>query len=140
MHIAITSKRGSPLHFANLHPLIFSYFDINLEEEEKEKKKEKEKIVGRFDEKALNKLGITKDDDAWTSKVMTSKPPPFTDEIFESLCQEVKEMHAEVELLNMLAKARFKEHIKALKHTMFTIQNLGLFEFKWSSWLLGVLF
>ena len=57
-------------------------------------------------------------EDKEKEKVETSKPPPFTDENFESLCEGLEEMHIEWGLLSMLAKARFKKHIKAFKHTL----------------------
>lgn len=69
MHIAIKSKRGSLFTFSNILPLVFAHFRINLKDEEKEK------VIGSFHEKALKNIGICKDDDAWTSKVVTCKPP-----------------------------------------------------------------
>lgn len=42
-HSTITSKRGSPPSFANLHPKIFAHLDINL------KDKQKDKVKGKFD-------------------------------------------------------------------------------------------
>ena len=50
---------------------------------------------------------------------MTSKPQPFTNEKFESLCLEVKEIHAQSGLLSMLVTARFKEHIKVFLNTSY---------------------
>ena len=125
MHTAITSKKDSLLSFAKVLPLIFSHFDINLEDEEKEK------VVGRFDEKALKNFDISKDDRAWgkgkgcwTSNVMNFKPPSFTNEKFECLCQEVEKMPTKLGLLSMLVQARFKEQIKDFKHTLrLYIQN-----------------
>ena len=52
-------------------------------------------IVGLFDEKALKNLGITMDGDAWTFKVMTCNPLPFTNENLKCLCQEVNEIYVE---------------------------------------------
>ena len=69
-------------------------------------------------------MGITKDGDAQTSKVITFKPQPFTHKNFDCLCQEVKEMLVSLGILNMLAKARFKEHIKASKHTHCSLYKI----------------
>lgn len=95
MQMTITSKRGSSLLFANLLLLIFAHFDIDLLDVKKEQ------IVGRFDEKVVKNLGISKENDAWTSKVVTYKPSPSTNEKSESLCQALEEMRAKLRLHSM---------------------------------------
>ena len=68
------------------------------------------------------------DGDAWTFKVMTCNPLPFTNENLKCLCQEVNEIYVEQGFSACWLRLDLISTSKHSSTTTFTIQNLSLSE------------